>query len=320
MDLGKLDANFITIGCALNENDSQLLRVGEYFSNKFQLPIKLVHVVEPWMGNYVGMPVGIVPPLWATNKEIMDAQIEEAEKKLKEYTSTINADFVSVTRIHAGDPSKWIHDESQDSAITLVGSGEFTDGVFKRFTTAFQVLSQSERPVCIVPEGFKFNQSGKLNILLSDDLEGHSANAARFTFKLCNKLSPVRLTHVHVTGMTLENLKAGLEMAQAASHSNMSTVPTAEDMFKAARDSIAKALGSRATVDQSEFAAAGNVYDQKILEGHPSDKLEELRKSIDPDIEVFGKHHAFHKKPFSFGRMSFQSMVSAKSLVIVVPS
>ena len=83
MDLGRMDAEFVTVACALDDNDSQLLDIGAYFAEKLAKPMKLVHVVEPWMGNYVGMPVGIVPPLWATNKEVMDAQVEDAEKKLK---------------------------------------------------------------------------------------------------------------------------------------------------------------------------------------------------------------------------------------------
>jgi nucleotide-binding universal stress UspA family protein len=319
MGLGKMDAEFVTVACGLDDNDKQLLEIGAYFAKELSKPIKLVHVVEPWMGNYVGMPVGIVPPLWATNREVMDAQINDAEKTMKAYGEKLGGEKSTVYRIHSGDPAKWILAESQDSAITVVGSGEFSEGVFKRFTTAFQVLSHAEKPVAIIPDNFELDQSQALKVLFADDLEDHSLNAADFVFRLCTKIDPVKLQHVHVTGMTKESLKAGIEMAQVAAH-NSSAIPKVDDLYNAAKDSLAKAMAERSSVSQAEFAAGGNTYDQVILEGSPSDKLESFRRDFQPQIQVFGKHQALHKKTFSFGRVPFQSMIGGESLVIVVPS
>ena len=238
-------------------------------------------------------------------------------KTPKKNSKGLNGDVVC--RIHAGDPAKWVLAESQDSALSIVGSGEFSEGVFKRFTTAFQVLSQAEKPVLIAPDKVNLDNGEPLKVLFADDLEDHSLNAADFVFRLCTKLDPVHLQHVHVTGMSKENLKAGIEMAQAAAH-NSSAIPKVDELYKAAKDSLAKSLAERSSVSQGMFASGGNTYDQIILEGSPSDSLEKFRKEFKPKIEVFGKHHALHKKTFSFGRVPFQSMVGGESLVIVVPS
>jgi hypothetical protein len=168
----------------------------------------------------------------------------------------------------------------------------------RRQSTALALLSSSPVPVTALdgrrPAAFA---GGGRRILLADDLGLHSEAAVDFAFSLGAALGGTEVRHVHV-----------------ARNSEGSNRPEMEAALLAIMEDRATAGG------RDYLEAAGGRYQPEVRPGDVAAGLDAAAAAAEPEVIVFGRHHAYYTDPFSIGHLPFRSMLALERPIIVVPN
>lgn len=285
----------------------------------------LLHVVEPWLDHaHSSRPLGPQDPLWNVNQAVETSARDLARNKLDELAQMIPPHMPVIKRIVSGKPVDMIIKEVVDtsSAMLLVGA-DFGNLKFvpRGLSTALSLMVSSPVPV-FVADGATLSNSfnSKPKFLIADDLGIQSESAVDFGYGLATALRGSQVQHIHISGLTLENLQAGLATAAASSHTPFNTKTSASDVFAAINEDLKNKLLKRGEkhIDLLEASEGQALVD--VLTGTVYDQLAEYTTKHNPDVIVFGRHHAYYTKPFFIGRLPYRTMLALKRPVILVPN
>lgn len=307
----------IVLATSLGDSSRALIRFGHSLAERLKCELHVLHVVEPWSHGELGGALGGMVGGAVISPDIDKGYVEEAKAKLDKYVAGLGGNVLAY--VESGDPVSVMMDASKDAYMVIVGS-EKKRGVFRFLSNVSHIVASASSPVLVVPHGAELIDWASCEIQIADDLENDATEVCNFTFKLAESLKPQKIKHLHITGLTQENLAASLEMAMASSKFSGSGKPDVEELFESARKQMQDKMQSHSEESKALLEALDCRYEVKVISGIPSVVLEDLRTLEKATIEVFGRHQTVHKKPFSFGKVPLSSMISGKNCVLVVPT
>jgi hypothetical protein len=187
-------------------------------------------------------------------------------------------------------------------------------------STALSLLVSSPVPVlALAAASTPLLRSPAPRLLLADDLADQSETVVAFAFELATALEGVELHHVHVNPLTLEGLRGGLEIAAGAARAPLASGAAPESVHQALTTQLSEQLAARAAIHREYLEAASGTYVPHVIEGSVQAALADGVERIDPDVLLFGRHRAYHKRPFFLGRMPYRAMLAHGRPVIVAP-
>ncbi len=325
-----LDARqFITVAVAFDRHSTPLVRLGAELCLRTGKKLNLLHVVEPWMDRAHSHPFADEgSPLWDVTLAVETRAKDLAERNLDEIITTVPPHVVIEKTILFGKPAETIGRGAEEagSALLLIGA----DSKAKTFqwrgiSTALSLLAGSDVPVMAVDtelyaaSGGSIFPNEKLTILLADDMSPEAESAVALAFDLGTLSGRTVLHHLHVNGMTPENLRSGLETAAAASHTPIDTSKSFGDVFSALDRHLQDQLAARAAPFREYLEAAGGLYVPEVLTGNVKTELAAYVDAVRPDVLIFGRHRTLHTRPFFLGRLPFAAMMALHKPLVVVP-
>ena len=315
---------YITVAVGFDRHTSDLVRMGAELAQKTGRKLCLMHAVEPWTELPQARAFGEHDPLWDVTQAVETNAQDLAEGRLKELCSQLADDLPVKRLVVKGKAAERLGAEAMavGSHLLLVGA-DFTNARFlpRGLSTALSLMVSSPVPVGVVDTSITRSLLGApTRVLLADDLGPQSEGALEYAFALAASLGDSELHHVHVNGLTLESLRAGLSTAAATAHTPINPAAAAEDVYEALIAGVRTKLDQRSLASRDYLEAAGGRYVTEVVTGSVNDQIATVAAAVDPHLVVFGRHHAYYTRPFFIGRVPFRSMLALRRPVIVVPN
>jgi nucleotide-binding universal stress UspA family protein len=316
-------ARYITVAVGFDRHSVPLTRYAAHLCQKLGKELCLLHVVEPWLDKPHSVPQGENDPLWNVTQAVETNASELAARRLDELATEVWPGIQITKRVAKGKSVPTLCQEAMNlgSMLLLVGADiENLRFLPKGLSTALSLMVSSPVPVLVVDTRiFKDKSPSTHRIMVADDLSQESEAALEFAFDLASSGGKTALHHVHVNGLTFEALQSGLVTAAATSHSPLDKQTTADLVFQSLVSGLEGALNKRCQSQREYLEAGGGSYEASVLTGSVAKQIADHIGQIKPDILIFGRHHAYHRRPFFIGRVPYRTMLSSHIPIVVVP-
>ncbi len=187
-------------------------------------------------------------------------------------------------------------------------------------SVALRLMAEAPMPVLVTSRTRPLRFEAKpFTILLADDLQPTSEEAARKAFELAAFIGPCLVRHVHIHGDFREVLKDTWVDLKAQHPALRGTAESSEDLLREEYEARLTALKGRGGTMRGEATEAGAKIELDIRTGSVAKNLLEEIEETSPDLVVFGRHRALKAKPFLIGRMSFRAMLVSRRPLLLVP-
>lgn len=308
----------IVVALQKDARDQKLLAAAKSLADKLACKLHLVHSYEPRLGVLPSPIFGEeYHDLLAT---IYDSGFAETEQEIGELAATVGATF----RVLVGAPCPALVAEARSAKawLMMVGSrGHSHRFLPKGLSVPLSLFNASPCPVLVVSDSAEvpWQQESAapsdLAVFAADDLSAINPTAFAAELSQATQEGGGPLQVVHVNPMTKDTIEAGIAQAAAAAHSAAREAYNASEIYEhinrriceVMKDRVPLALRTRVT---PEFT---------VLHGEPIPELLAEIERRNPSIVVFGKHQAWHHKPFYFGQVPFSTAFQLNRPFIVVP-
>ncbi len=315
----------ITVAVAFDRHTVVLTETAVDLCRRTGKTLCLLHVVEPWLEQmHTSKALGTSDPLWNVNQAVETSSKDLARNKLDELAQMIPSDVSVIKRVVTGKPVEMIIKEVMETstALLLVGA-DYSNLKFvpRGLSTALSLMVSSPVPVLVSDSTILSNTfAAKSKFLLADDLGVQSESAVDLAYTLAGALRNTDVLHVHVSGLTQESLEAGLTTAATASHTPFNTRASAQEVFKAINLDLKNKITKRAEKHLDYLEASKARCSIEVLNGGVHEQLADYAGRVNPQLIIFGRHHAYYTKPFFIGRVPYRTMLSLRRPVILVPN
>jgi len=291
------------------------------------MTLRLLHVIEyTSVGSPAAYPDGYV--FARTSIETRDELIETAIGTLNSIKSKLQAkrDIVVEINTAMGSVAENLQAEAvSTNASLLICGAKATSHRFvpKGLSTALGLMSDSPKPVIVVPEDSVSDFSNQyLTILASDDLTDNSAEAVTTACELAVNLGNATIAHLHIHPQTRKQIE---DQAQKVIDVMLNNEVELEEFFARERvfenvtNNIKAAMSKRVgilnkVIDMSDHT----TYRREMRFGDIVEQFGEVVDEVKPDLLVFGRHQFVHRQPWSLGKMPFYGMLNLHRPVMIV--
>ncbi len=316
-------AAHIIVAVGLDEHTDALLRSASSLARRSGMSLRLVHVVEPWVGGYWSTAVAGGIPMMDIVQNVETEQIKMAEDKLTRLVERYGKDISCNYAVLRGIVADAILEDAavSEAAMLITGSaGEYQRFIPRGFSTALSLLAHAPIPVLVVPRDVELNfERPELKLLVADDLSTEARRIVATAFAFAAELDSPRLLHFHVNAMGADHVEDTMRKAVAAQRDSGDPGMIARDVAGTLLEAIKKGLAERVPQNRLAFDRAGGTYQVKIANGHPIEEVNAEAERLGADVLIFGRHQTFHRRPFLIGRVPFHAMLSRQQAVMVLP-
>lgn len=316
------ERRFLT-GVDLEKDASFLLKFAAALAKRSHMLPRFVHVEKTIVASKL-------TELWTKNLKVKSAfQAFEAEKALlkeqelrKLILDTVGKEWE--TACYLGDPGESLlldTDASESRFIVLGFSPRNHDSWALRFSVLFKILSQSDVPVFIIPEGFDSNNwlEKRLRFLVADDLNESDSHLVDTAFRLAASLENTEISHVHVNPLSKARLESTMSSSLDPSFLLDNQAINTGEIYALIQRNLEKQMQNRAMPYVQWAAQADVAYHFKVEVGDPREEIAAQIADGKPDLVVFGRHHMIHAHPFYVGHIPFQTMIHGNVPTLIVP-
>ena len=312
------------VGLKLDANCQHLIDSSLSLAARTGMALKFTHGVLPWSS---------APPIYAgeqTSQSIAmvaeQARHRDATQKMAELLKPHLAQQELSSSVLVGRPAETVTSEALASQSSLIVCG--VKPVSHRFvpqgwSTALELMAEASLPVLVIPDHKAYDLAkDRLTVVAWDDLTEAAAEALPTAAELAGAMKNVDLRHVHVHKETKEELEAFADTMASlmASHRlDLEYRLNKETIAAETEQAILKQMQRRREVPDSFLKVNQVSFTQKVVFGDVLEQMSQLVKEHKPDLVVFGRHHFFHRHPFSFGKVPFHTMLNLEVPVLVAP-
>ncbi len=316
---------YVVVAVAFDRHTMSLSHAAAELCRKTGKKLCLAHIVEPWAELPTSRAFGgDDDPLWNVTQAVEASSRDQAAGRFEEIIQALGLETGVRIEIRSGKPAVELAKVAADvgAALVLVGADYGNLRFLPRgFSTAMSLMVSSPCPVCVMdgntPTHFLHDPA---RFLLADDLGPEAEAAVAFGYGLAAAMDKSEVHHVHVNGLTFDTLKAGLSTAAATAHTPLNAVASSEDVYDALISRLKEKLEARAQPHRDYLDAAGGQVVTEVLTGEVNEQIGALTASVDPDLLIFGRHQAYHTRPFFIGRLPFRQMLAQKRPIVIVPN
>lgn len=309
---------------AFDDQTDSLLETAVSLAERFDMEVRFVNVLDnlamdPWVmempGNYMSMPI---------YRETQEKMVRERRKMLIELVDRVRlkARERAVAEVVSGDvPDSLIAYAKLHRAnliLTACSSASYRITP-KGFSTALSLMADAPLPVLVVNRERPLNFSAaSLRLLLADDLQASTNEAAIRTYELAMRLGRCRVRQVHVHGDFRELIKESWSDL-AGRYPGLSDASASDDPTAFATKKITDNLQARGLPYRQQAEQRGATLELDVRTGPVHDEIHQACQDFDPDLLIFGRHKFFRSRPFLVGRMSFRAMLHDQRPILLVP-
>ncbi len=312
------NANPVLLPLALekSKDETRATEFAFWLASSLKRPLRVIHIVPNW--EFIPMIPSLRSIVPNVTKELETAKAQ-IQKTIQSFTNnSLYSDVEVNTQAYYGEPAKWISAESASSSFTVMTAQQSKYGFLRKVATVYKVLAQCQGPVAVVPSETPFSYPAKnLRVLFADDLEDHTMEAASFTAWFVSRFKQSELAHAHVTPITPLVLERSVQLAMAGTQNSGENYPTVQSLHDKLLEDLTETMAKRFDRWGHELELSGTKYKPYLLQGHPGEEIDTVRKKTNPDIEIYGQHQSYHGN--AFGKVAFESMMAADCPVFIVP-
>ncbi len=313
----------IVVGLVLNKDEQSLIDAACALARKLGSPLELVHATQP-IFNYMGAGDVVVNPYFGYDRVISDIEEDEARKSLAKIKNSLPEDIavnVHVMRDYSSEALSTIASEVHAGMILCAVKKDDKGNLFGGMSTAFSLASHSDIPVMIVPQGSKIDFNKRPRMLVADNLELEGRRALEAAIQLAADLDSTEISHIHVHQLGQSEVKAMVEKVREAM--NLGKIPTNPDFstetyIDQMKQKIAEDLNYRFHNSQGA-ALLKSQYHTHVAFGNPAEELQKAAHQYQAQMIVFGRHHLFHKRGFTLGKIPYDAMINEGLATLIVP-
>ncbi len=313
----------ITVAINFDEQSQPLIKIAEGLCQRAKMRMRLVHVIEPWVGRYWATSVAGGVPMMDVIDTVESEQHKIAQLKLNELAKLVNNDIDVTTNVIIGTVADSIIADATSIASCLIISGaavEYRKFMPRGFSTALSLMANAHCPVLVVPKNSKLDTTATtLKLLVADDLSDNAEPALATAIDLGKALQNVEILHVHVNTVSPEYIHDTFTTVMATTRTAMSSDLDLAVLENMMLSTIASKLNDRLPIQRSEFQKQGGKYATQIATGKPSEEIAKIAKTYNADMILFGRHTTLHKRPFQLGQVPFHTMLAQECAVLIAP-
>jgi nucleotide-binding universal stress UspA family protein len=315
---------YVVVAVAFDRHTMSLCHAAAELCRKTGKKLCLAHVIEPWAELPTSRAFGSDDPLWNVTQAVEASSRDLAQGRFDEFVPVLALDSEVRREIRSGKPAAELAEVAAEigAALLLVGADYGNLRFLPRgFSTAMSLMVSSPCPVCVMDGKMETRfLHDPARLLLADDLGPEAEAAVAFGYGLAAAMDKSEIHHVHVNGLTFDTLRAGLSTAAATAHTPLNAVASSEDVYDALISRLKEKLETRAQPHRDYLEAAGGQLVTEVLTGEVNEQIGALTASVDPDLLIFGRHQAYHTRPFFIGRLPFRQMLAQRRPIVIVPN
>jgi nucleotide-binding universal stress UspA family protein len=314
----------LTVAVGFDDQSEALMQSAVSFGRRFGYRLRLVNVIEG--PDFDPLSVDIpgyysIPPVVRLSEQRIQVERQDRMRALLE---KIPPEIKAEGRILHGDgPRVLIADAvaSRSSAIMTACNLDSYRLIPSGFSMALTLMHDAPLPVIVVSKEavLDFGKPG-FSVLLNDDLQESTREAARRAYELAAAVPGSRLRHLHVHGDFRELIRdTWMDIVERnpvlkASNETPDSVWLTEYNMRLEK--------MRKQGDPFAVAAEENgvVIERDVRTGKVHEEVHAAVEEFSPDLIFYGRHRFWRARPFLIGRMPFRSMLEEKRAVCMVPA
>ena len=309
----------IVLGLSLSENEEGLVKFATNMADSLGSKLVLSHVIRPFH-YYAYAGEAPVFPVDSYGPVVDELDETHALKKLDAIKASIHDSLQVELRICHQEPAEGLEEIGSDlnADLILVGS-DYSPSMWQGVSTSISLMKYSDRPVLVVPNKAGTIFEKDLSIFCGDDLSQSCERPTLYALSLAEALRAKTMRHFNIRDMSEEDINRMIEHVRTAAVLGKITEDVAnkvEHYREKIVEETQRQLNLRMSKANSNISIRQEVYFGKVNQVL-SDILSE-----DKDVAkllVFGKHHIFHTKSFSLGKVPYPTMLQQGVAVLVVP-
>ena len=310
----------ILLGLSLGESDINLVKFAEGLATGLGAKLVLSHAVRPFH-YYAYAGEAPVFPLDSYGAIIDELDEGHATKKLEAIQAQLKDPSISEIKLCFDDPAEGLDELAEEihADLILVGS-EYTPDMWQGVSTSISLMKYSKKPVMVVPSQCESFLSKPLNVYCGDDLSDSCQTARQNALMIAEQMNAKEFHHFHIKDMSEGDISRMIEhVRQAAALGKVSgdVALQVETYREKVEEETQKQLRDRLNPSHKNLHIK-----QDVLFGKVSDSIHKLMAADKKagKLLVFGKHHIFHSRSFSLGKIPYPTMLQQGVCVLVVPS
>jgi nucleotide-binding universal stress UspA family protein len=320
----------VCVAIKFDEPDHAVMRTAEQFCLQTGSAMHLVHICENAVTrNLSALTSNGVTPLPVEIIQLaQEKDIHEAETQMARLVAGVHRGIKVSAKVidgTSGFPADLIEAEANESNSHIIVLGTTINKrrfVPRGFSCALTLVSMSKLPVLVVNHN-QLNQfdAEHFHLLVADDLKESSIPALKGGLEIAKAIGNTKLSHVHVNNVTLDVLRMAINVHNAPIPRAMYDQQTLNEIYEIRVQELRGKLKQRAAQVDQDLLKSCYRYDQLLVtEGSVAETLEKFVTESKVNLVAMGRHHTFHQRPFSLGKMPFYAMLTLPCPVIVFPS
>ena len=292
-------------------------------AERFDMELRFVNVLEafatdPWVldmpTNYVALPL---------YRETQAKLIGERRALLRALIDRLGASARIMGEVVSGDTADAIIAYAKlhraNLIVTTAGPRNYRF-VPTALSTSMTLMAEAPLPVLIMSQERRVDfKAPSFRLMLADDLEPSTSEAARRTFELAAHLDGSVVRHLHVHGDFRELIRDSWLDWTSRYPALTSGAESPEALLDAEYHARLDKLAAQGLPYRDRAIEAGVTVQTDVRLGRVQEQIDDAIKEFDPHLLVFGRHRLFRTRPFLMGRMPTHAMLAGRRSVLLVP-
>jgi nucleotide-binding universal stress UspA family protein len=308
-----------------------LIQAAHGLAQRLKLPLRLISVWESKLMDMARAFQRLPHINWqqlqleALAQSMRNKIQEGCEEQLKRIAQTLGSDCeVSWQVINARQAAQGLLADARasEASLILLGAGTKADNILTRgFSTTLTTMAESNIPVIVLGSECQANFSrSDLRVLLADDLRDVTAQPMQNAADWIRRLQVSDLLHLHIEELSLDRVKQVLGAATAELRSTVKWESLSSDLLLALDLALQERLQSRMPGVKALLSSQGGTFRTEVRRcAQVRDEIERAADEFNADLMIFGRHQKVHQQPSMVGRVTYQSMISQKRAIMLVP-
>lgn len=319
-----LSNGLIVAACAFDAQEKAVINSARSLAERFGMEVRFVNVVElmPYPIWAIEAP-GYYPCALAWNMAEEGELMQQARVRLADTVAKSQLGARAKGEVLSGrEAARTVIDYAKlcRASIIVTACADSYGLVAGGFSTAMTLMAESPVPVLAVKADQPLDAAkSPLRILLADDLEPGSENAARQTYLLAAQHGQCQIRHLHIHRDFRERSRDAFKR-YLKDHPALAGDSVGIDKILAdERSARVQRLHDRGGPFRKAVEAGKSTVEVEIREGGVTDTLAAVLEDFNPDLVVFGRHEMLKTRPFILGRVTLRTMLGTNRPVMVVP-
>jgi nucleotide-binding universal stress UspA family protein len=311
------------VALAFDDRKEALIQTAISLAHRFDVSLKLVHVVEPPMYDTMAVEAPTVISIPAAVLEDVARQIKDRKMEMNALVERIKKNHIDVSgEVLEGDAIRTIIGSAVNARANMILTAchpESNRFLPQGLSTALSLMHEAPLPVLVMGASpLNFEQEG-LRIMIADDLQASTREAVRKSYELASLAPKSHIRHVHIHGDFRETLKETWRDLREKVPGLKELTVTPDSIWREEYEARLLALRRQSMPFRLQAEKAKVLIEPDIRTGSVRTELHNVTAEFDPHLCVFGRHRLLRTRPFLIGRVPLHIMIEERRCVLLVP-